>query len=82
MYISAPSACTPVCHKRASDPVTNGCELPCGCWGLNSGPLEVFLTTESSFQTGLLNFILCKNGLQLSEQAYMFNSDFMVQGKA
>jgi hypothetical protein len=27
-------------QKRASDPITDGCELPCGCWELNSGPLE------------------------------------------
>jgi hypothetical protein len=24
----------------ASDPITDGCEPPCGCWELNSGPLE------------------------------------------
>jgi hypothetical protein len=23
----------------ASDPITDGCEPPCGCWDLNSGPL-------------------------------------------
>jgi hypothetical protein len=31
----------------------NDCELPCGCWKLNSGPLEeqsVLLTTEPSLQ--------------------------------
>jgi hypothetical protein len=38
-------------QKRASDPITDGCEPPCGCWELNSGPLEeqsVFLTAEPS----------------------------------
>jgi hypothetical protein len=25
---------------RASDLMTGGCEPPCGCWDLNSGPLE------------------------------------------
>jgi hypothetical protein len=25
---------------RASDPITNGCEPPCGCWALNSEPVE------------------------------------------
>jgi hypothetical protein len=32
-------------------PITDGCEPPCGCWELNSGPLEeqsVLLTTEPS----------------------------------
>jgi hypothetical protein len=31
----------------------DGCELPCGCWELNSSPLEepsVLLTTEPSLQ--------------------------------
>ena len=27
-------------QKRASDSITDDCELPCGCWELNSGPLE------------------------------------------
>jgi hypothetical protein len=33
--------------------VTDGCEPPCGCWDLNSGPLEeqsVLLTAEPSNQ--------------------------------
>jgi hypothetical protein len=25
---------------RASDLITDGCEPPCGCWKLNSGPME------------------------------------------
>ena len=36
-------------QKRASDPITDGCEPPCGCWELNSELLEeqtLFLTTE------------------------------------
>ena len=40
-------------QKRASDLITDGCESPCGCWDLNSGPLEeqaVLLTTEPSPQ--------------------------------
>jgi hypothetical protein len=40
-------------QKRASDPITDGCEPPCGCWELNSGPLEeqsVLLTSEPSLQ--------------------------------
>ena len=33
--------------------VTDGCELPCGCWELNLSPLEeqpVLLTTKSPLQ--------------------------------
>jgi hypothetical protein len=40
-------------QKRASDPITDGCEPPCGCWDLNSRPLEeqsVLLTSEPSLQ--------------------------------
>ena len=40
-------------QKRALDPFANGCEPPCGCWSLNSGPLEersVLLTAEPSLQ--------------------------------
>jgi cbb3-type cytochrome oxidase subunit 3 len=64
-----------LCHslqthqKRASDHIADGCAPPCGCWELNSGPLEeqpVLLTTEPSLQpnhfhvtiiTGISQFI-------------------------
>ena len=39
--------------RSAGTGVTESWELPCGCWELNSVPLEeqpVFLTTESSVQ--------------------------------
>ena len=32
MYICRP--------EEAPDLITDGCEPPCGCWELNSGPLE------------------------------------------
>ena len=38
-------------QKRASNLITDGCEPPCSCWDLNSGPLEeqsVLLTAEPS----------------------------------
>jgi hypothetical protein len=47
-------SCLQTYQKRASDPITDGCELPCGCWDLNSGPLEeqsVLLTAEPSLQS-------------------------------
>ena len=47
------SVCMSVGQKRAPDLITDGCEPPCGCWELNSGPLEeqtMLLTTESSLQ--------------------------------
>ena len=56
MYMRALSLCTPAWQKRASDPFTDGCEPPCDCWDLNSGPSEeqlVLLSTEPSLQPDL-----------------------------
>jgi hypothetical protein len=44
-------------QRRVSDLITDGCEPPCGCWDLNSGPLEkqsVLLTAEPSLQPQML----------------------------
>ena len=44
---------------RSKDPITDGCEPPCGCWEWNSGPLEkqsVLLTAEPFLQPRLLVF--------------------------
>jgi hypothetical protein len=38
----------------------DGCEPPCGCWDLNSGPLEeqsVLLTAEPSLQPPVVCFL-------------------------
>jgi hypothetical protein len=46
-------ACVSASQKSSPDLIMDGCELPCGCWELNSGPLEkqsVLLTSESSLQ--------------------------------
>jgi hypothetical protein len=48
MYMSALSPWTSACQKRASDPITDGCEPSCGCWELNSGSLDE--------QTSALNY--------------------------
>ena len=39
-------------QKRASDPIADGCEPPCGSWELNSGLLkeQSVLLTEPSHQ--------------------------------
>jgi hypothetical protein len=40
--------------------VPDGCELPCGCWDLNSGSLEeksVLLTAEPSHQHPLMGIL-------------------------
>ena len=52
-YIYIYSSCLQTHQKRASDLITDDCEPPCGCWDLNSGPLEgqsVLLTIELSLQ--------------------------------
>jgi len=51
----------PTHQKGTPDPITDGCEPPCGCWELNSGPLEeqpVLLTSEalSSPEAGISVF--------------------------
>jgi hypothetical protein len=41
-------------------PITDGCEPPCGCWELNSRPLEeqsVLVTAELSLQPRIPLFI-------------------------
>ena len=51
--------CLPAGQKRAPDLITDCCEPPCGCWELNSEPLEeppVLLTAEPSLQPCLLVF--------------------------
>ena len=56
MCMSTPAACTSACQKRASDPNVGGYEPPCGCWELNSGPLEeqsMLLPTEPSLQPAI-----------------------------
>ena len=53
--------CLQTHQKRASDPITDGCETPCGCWELNSEPLEeqsVLLTAEPPLQPLHLVFLL------------------------
>jgi hypothetical protein len=52
MYMSTLFAWMPAWQKRASDPITDDCDPPRGCWELNSGPPEeqlVLLTTKPSF---------------------------------
>jgi hypothetical protein len=47
-------------REKASDPITDGCEPPCGCWDLNSGPLEeqsVLLTAEPCLQLPFISFL-------------------------
>ena len=52
-YIKVHCSCLQMHQQRVSDPITDGCKPPCGCWDLNSGPLKeqlVLLTIEPSIQ--------------------------------
>jgi hypothetical protein len=51
--------CMSTHQKRSSDPITDGYKPPCGCWQLNSGPLEeqsVLLTDEPPLQPMKKNY--------------------------
>jgi hypothetical protein len=39
-YMFVHFSCLQTLQKRESDLLTDGCEPPCGCWDLNSRPLE------------------------------------------
>ena len=57
-------SCLQTYQKKPSDLVTDGCEPPCGCWELNSGPLEkqsVLLTAEPSLQLHGNDFLKSSN---------------------
>lgn len=52
-YICEYTVCSSDTLEEGSDPITDGCEPPQGCWELNSRPLEeqpVLLTAEPSLQ--------------------------------
>jgi hypothetical protein len=54
-------------QKRVSDIIIDDDEPPCGCWDLNSGPLEeqsVHLTAEPSLQhQKVFLIIVCEAGM-------------------
>ena len=72
LYImSAALARMPAQQKRPLGPITDGCELPCGCWELNPGPLEeqpVLLTAELSLQSHFLIFF--ESGILLTKTTH------------
>ena len=45
-------------QKRVSALITGGCEPPCGCWDLNSGPSKEQSVLSLSFFF-FLNFFIC-----------------------
>jgi hypothetical protein len=57
-YMEVHCSCLQTLQKRESDLLTDGCEPPCGCWHLNSGPLEE--------QSVCLTLYILENSLPLS----------------
>ena len=55
----------PASQKGAPGLIIDGCKPPCGCWELNSGPLEeqsVLLTSEPSLQPLCFSFRHIQSG--------------------
>jgi hypothetical protein len=69
-------------QKRAPDPITGGCELPCGCWDLNSGPSEeqsMLLTTEPSLQPHALYSYRKINALVIENEDSLYLPTIILQ---
>jgi hypothetical protein len=59
LYVSTLQLSSDTPGERESDVITHGCKPPCGCWDLNSEPLEeqsVLLTAEPSLQPPSYHF--------------------------
>jgi Na+-transporting NADH:ubiquinone oxidoreductase subunit NqrD len=54
-------SCFQTHQKRASDSITDGCEPPCGCWDLNSGPLEEQSVLLTAAEPSLQPLAICSN---------------------
>ena len=76
-------------QKKPSNPITDGCEPSCGCWELNSRPLEeqsVLLTTKPSLQPSKnfkgftnLNFYIKTSHVFLnSSECIWINQQFLI----
>ena len=73
--------CLQTLQKMASDFVMDGCEPPCGCWDLNSGPLEeqsALLTAEPSHQPRLWTFKILKLLKTMGTFSVGMSASFMV----
>jgi N6-adenosine-specific RNA methylase IME4 len=58
--------CLQTHQKRALDPITDGCEPPCGCWELNSGPLGRAVSALNHWAISLAwkNFFFWRSNLR------------------
>jgi hypothetical protein len=56
MYVSTLLLSSYTHQKRVSDPITDGCEPPCGCWKLSLGPLKEQSVPLSHLSSQVLSF--------------------------
>lgn len=56
----------PSCPKMASDPVIDCCELPCGIWELNSGPVRAVRAFNHWTISLVLNALFLKSEIMLT----------------
>jgi hypothetical protein len=68
----------------ASDPITDVCESPGGCWELNSGPLEeqsVLLSAESFLQSHIFFSLSNTSCLKLASNNKIIYSIYLCHFK-
>jgi hypothetical protein len=74
-------------QRRTSDLITDDCEPPCGCWGVNSGLSEeqlVLLTTEPSLQLSvkfLIVVFIRLAWLQIGKKKFLSYMKFWISVK-
>jgi hypothetical protein len=72
MYVFEYSAGVTALQRRSLRSIIEGYQTPCGCWELNSGPLDeqpLLLTTEPSLQgTRVDNIIFMYTESQVNRQ--------------
>ena len=80
--ILLPAYTLPTGQMRAPDLIIDGYKPPCGCWELNSRPLEVhpvvLLTTEPSLQPPWQFYIQSRWQLRLSYILLPFSSELFI----
>jgi hypothetical protein len=74
MHMSTPPLLSSDTPEEGIRTITDGCEPPCGCWELNSGPLEeqlVLLTAEPSLYPHNWVFKKAKFSLQVLASVHL-----------
>jgi hypothetical protein len=69
MYVSALLLSSDTPEECASDSITDGCEPPCGCWELNSGPVD----EQSVYCTVRHTLLVCLKTAAVYSYKYKIN---------